>query len=289
MNVAKLILMSARPRQWTKNLIVFAPAIFGEALLLPGNVARLAALFALLCVASGAAYLINDLVDREADRAYERTSGRPLASGALPISPAIASAVLMAVVAVAGAYALDFITGHVLLVYLLVQASYTFGLKRVVVLDALIIAVGFTVRAVAGATVIQIDSSEWLLACAALLVLFLATAKRRQELVELGEAAPAHRAVLKSYTVPMLDVMLAALAAAVGLSYLLYTLLGSGRSHGGMVLTVPFVLYGLFRYLTLSYSNEPTGTAEEILLTDTPLIVAVVSWLATALVLIYVV
>lgn len=284
------LLRSMRPKQWTKNLIVFAPAIFGGVLLLPGNALRVVAAFGLMCLLSGAVYVLNDLRDVDADRAYERTRQRPLAAGVLDSRTAGVFAGGASLASLGLAWLLSPRFAAVLLAYLALQVAYTMWLKDLVVLDVLSIAGGFVLRAVAGAVVVGVPNSPWLLACAAFLVMFLALAKRRQELADLGPAASRHRVVLGSYTAPALDVMLASMLGATIVSYLVYTLLSAGaRAHPGMVLTTPLVLYGLFRYLMLVYSESPSKTAEDVLLTDAPILVTVGLWLAAVVALIYIV
>lgn len=283
------LIRSMRPRQWSKNLIVFAPGIFAGAFVDSENLIAAAVTFVAMCVLSGAIYLLNDLSDIAADRAYTRTRQRPLAASQLAPSAALMSAVALALVSIAAGYAIRLELGHVLGLYLVLQLAYTTALKRLVIVDVLTIAAGFLLRAVAGATAIDLPHSPWLLTCAAFLVLFLAVGKRRQELQDMGDDAPRHRSVLARYSMPQLNVMISVAATATVVSYLLYTLVGSGAEiDSWMPLTSVFVVYGVFRYLSLLYSDSPIGTAEEILVTDRPLIASVVMWLLAVFVLIYV-
>lgn len=279
-----------RPRQWTKNLIVFAPALFGGVLFEAGTAVRVAFAFALACMLSGAVYLFNDLRDAGADRAYAKTRVRPLASGRIkPRQAAVAAAILTAV-ALGGALALGGRFAALLGAYLLLQAAYTLWLKHVVVLDVLAIAGGFVLRAVAGAEAAGVADSPWLLACAALLVVFLALAKRRQESADLGEGASTHRRVLGVYTRPILDVLIGVSVCATIAGYLVYSAYSAvARIHPLMVLTAPFVVYGLFRYLTLVYAEGSAKTADEVLLTDVRMLADVALWVGAVVVIVYVV
>lgn len=289
MSTSAAIFRSMRPRQWTKNLIVFAPALFGGVLFDSGVGLRLVAAFCLMCALSGAVYLLNDVHDAAADRIYERTRTRPLAAGTLsPRVAGIAAGALLAVSCVAGA-ALEATFGLTLLGYAALQVAYTWWLKHVAVVEVLAISAGFVLRAMAGARVAQVPDSPWLFVCAALLVGFLAFAKRRQEVADLGPAAPQHRPVLAHYPLAVLDVLLVSLLGATIVSYLAYALLsGAAYVHPLMVLTVPFVTFGLLRYLTLVYTDGPGASAEDVLLADPGILASVSLWLVSVAVIVYV-
>lgn len=289
MTVPAALIRSMRPRQWTKNLIIFMPALFGGVVLETGSAARLAAGYGLLCALSGAVYLLNDLHDRAADRVYERTRERPIAVGTLSPAVAMSAALVLMAGSVAGGLALEWGFGLTLLGYAALQVAYTLWLKQVPVLEVLAIAAGFVLRAMAGARIADVPDSAWLLACAALLVGFLAFAKRRQELADLGLEAPRHRAVLAHYTLRGLDALLLGLLAATSTCYVAYTLVsGTAETHPLMALTVPPVVYGLFRYLTIVFTEGPGAPAEDILLADPGILASVSLWLLMVTALVYV-
>lgn len=290
MSTTTALIRSMRPRQWTKNLIVFAPALFGGVLADPGVARRSTLAFALLCALSGAVYLMNDLRDAEVDRAYDKTRERPIAAGALDCRIAGSSSAALALGALVGASALGVRFAALLVGYLALQVAYTFVLKRFAVIDVLTITAGFVVRAMAGAAAVGVPDSPWLLVCAACLVTFLGLSKRRQELADLGEAAPRHRPALARYPLGALDSMLASALGATVVSYLVYTLLSAGaRQHPLLVLTTPLVVFGLFRYSALVYSARSSRSAEDVLLTDVPILLSVMLWAALAVAFVYVV
>jgi 4-hydroxybenzoate polyprenyltransferase len=284
------LLISLRPYQWTKNLVVLAPLAFAQRLYEPGAVVVASSGFVVFCLVSGSVYLINDLLDVEGDRKHPVKSQRPLASGALSSSLAIAATVVCLLAGVGWAFVLSTGFGLVVSVYFLIMAGYSVFLKNVVILDVLIVAFGFVLRAIAGAVVIVEPFSNWLLICTLLLALFLALAKRRQELTLLAGQASEHRRILGEYSPYLLDQMIAVVTASTLVSYALYTLapetverLGTDR----LVWTFPFVLYGIFRYLYLVHQREEGGNPTRVLLNDRPILVTVALWAATMVALIY--
>ncbi len=286
----RLLLVSLRPHQWTKNLFVLAPLAFAQRLYDLGAVVAASSGFVVFCLVSGSVYLINDLLDVEGDRKHPVKSQRPLASGALSSSLAIAAAVVCLLAGAGWAFALSTGFGLVVGVYFLIMAGYSVFLKNVVILDVLIVAFGFVLRAIAGAVVINEAFSNWLLICTLLLALFLALAKRRQELTLLAGQASEHRRILGEYSPYLLDQMIAVVTASTLVSYALYTLapetverLGTDR----LVWTLPFVLYGIFRYLYLVHQREEGGNPTRVLLNDRPILVTVALWAATVVALIY--
>jgi 4-hydroxybenzoate polyprenyltransferase len=289
-SVAAHLLLSLRPAQWSKNLIVFAGLIFGEKLLDRTSVERSLAAFGIFCLLSGVVYLFNDVRDREADRLHPVKSRRPIASGAVSPALALSFAVVIAGAAIAGAFALGDRFGAVALVYLLLFALYSATLKHVVILDVLTIAVGFVLRAYAGAVAIAVPFSHWLLLLALLLALFLALSKRRAELVALAEGATNHRRILAEYSPYLLDQMISVVTASTLIAYASYTISGEtirkfGSDH--LLLTVPFPLYGILRYLYLVHRREGGGNPSEMLMTDRPLLVCVALWVLTVVVILY--
>ncbi len=285
------LLASLRPRQWTKNLLVFAGLIFSRGLLEPALVARSVLAFSLFCLLSGGVYLINDVIDAERDRAHPQKRHRPVASGRLPPAVALAAGVGLLAGATAAAFLLSARFGLVVLAYAVLLTAYSVGLKHVVIVDTLIIAGGFVLRALAGVVVLGIDFSDWLLLCTSLLALFLTFGKRRAELRELEAGAIGHRPILSEYSPELLDQMIAVVTASTLMAYALYTMatethvrLGTAR----LPLTIPFVLYGIFRYLYLLYRRDLGGNPSEHLLTDLALLVDVALWGAAVIVILYV-
>jgi 4-hydroxybenzoate polyprenyltransferase len=285
------LLASLRPRQWTKNLLVFAGLIFSRGLLEPALVARSVLAFSLFCLLSGGVYLINDVMDAERDRAHPQKRHRPVASGRLPPAVALAAGVGLLAGATAAAFLLSPRFGLVALAYAVLLTAYSAGLKHVVIVDTLIIAGGFVLRALAGVVVLGIDFSDWLLLCTILLALFLTFGKRRAELRELEAGAIGHRPILSEYSPELLDQMIAVVTASTLMAYALYTMatethlrLGTAR----LPLTIPFVLYGIFRYLYLLYRRDLGGNPSEHLLTDLALLVDVALWGAAVIVILYV-
>lgn len=282
-----LLLQSMRPRQWTKNLIVFTPLIFGGHLTASTASLRAVAAFASFSLISGAVYLLNDIVDLKRDRLHERKRLRPITAGDLPVNTAGVFAGLFSIFAAGTAFLLGPGFGLAALGFLALQVLYSLWLKNEVLLDVMSISAGFVIRAFAGAVVIGVAGSPWLYLCAALLALFLGLAKRRHELLALEADAHEHRFSLKHYSAPLIDSMLSAITASTIVAYSLYTFFSpTGESQGLLMLTVPFVVYGLFRYLYLIHQKNLGGSPEEILLTDGPLIISILLWLCAAIVII---
>ena len=289
-SLATNLLLALRPGQWTKNLVVFAGLIFGQKLLIPADVATATAAVGLFCLWSGVVYLINDIQDRDADRHHPVKSRRPIASGALSVGAAWTAAAMIGAGSLAAAFVLDrgfFVVG---LTYLVLLTSYSLWMKHAAILDVLSIAFGFVLRAWAGAVVLHVPFSHWLLALTLLLALFLATAKRRAELVSLAGAAGSHRPSLEHYSLPMLDQMLSVLIACTLLAYAFYTISPEtvakfGTDH--LLLTLPFPIYGLFRYLYLTHKGIGGGNPADMLLTDRPLQICVALAVVTGVAIIY--
>jgi 4-hydroxybenzoate polyprenyltransferase len=277
-------LVALRPRQWSKNLLVFAGIVFGAKLGDPVRWLETLAVFFAYCAASSAAYLANDVRDAEEDRRHPVKRDRPVARGELTPRAALGLAAVLAVAALAVAGALG--PGSLLLLagFLVIQAAYTLGLKHVVLIDVMAIGALFVIRAAAGAEAVDVRISPWLLICTALLALFLALAKRRGELVLVGAEAARGRPVLEGYSLELVDQLVSVVAASTVISYALYTL----DSPGGdaMLVTIPFVLYGVFRYLLLVHRHDLGEEPEHVLLTDPPIILTVLGWaLVSALIL----
>jgi 4-hydroxybenzoate polyprenyltransferase len=280
-----------RPYQWPKNAFVFAALAFsaGDSWQLdePGSwwplLWRTLLLFALWCMAASATYLVNDLRDREADRLHPRKRTRPIPSGAVSTQAALSAAAVLALVAIPSAMLLDFGAGALLAGYVVLMWGYSFGLRSVAVLDVLILSSGVILRAVAGATVIDVDISPWLYVCSSAGALFFASSKRWAEFRELGADAARHRPSLVGYTQDLLNQMLTISAAAMLLSYALYTIESVNVPRdGSMALTVPFVVFALFRYLLLLGGQRREDAPDQILFTDPQIAIAVFGFVVTA-------
>lgn len=286
----KHIVKSMRPKQWVKNLLVFAALIFSENLLAWDKLLRTAAAFILFCLVSGSVYIINDVVDRENDRTHPKKRLRPIAAGQLSILPALVAAVLAVTVGIGGGFYLNWRFGLVIAIYFLLQLAYSFVLKKIVVLDVMVVAAGFALRAISGTYVIAVQISPWLFVCTILLALFLALAKRRHELLFLEGGGISHRSVLGKYSETLLDQMIAVATSATVITYCLYTIAPETVHKFGthnLILTMPFVLYGIYRYLYLVYRREEGGAPEKVLFTDLPLIIDVLLWMISVVLILY--
>jgi 4-hydroxybenzoate polyprenyltransferase len=289
-STVSLLAASLRPDQWTKNLLVFAGLLFGGRLLEGGAVLLALAAFVVFCALSGAMYLVNDIRDRDADWHHPLKQGRPIASGALSPRTAAAAAGALVLGAELGAYLVAPGLAGVAGVYVVLLLLYSIALKHVVILDVLVIAAGFVLRAVAGAVAVDVPIRPWLLACTTLLALFLALSKRRHELVLLGEGAAGHRRILEEYSPYLLDQMIAVVTASTLIAYTVFATSGETAERLGTArlgLTVPFVLYGIFRYLYLVHQKRGGGSPSAMLLTDGPLLACVALWAGTVILLMY--
>ncbi len=284
------LLRTMRPRQWLKNVIVFAALVFDGKLFAPDLFARTAMIFVAFCLLSSSVYIINDLVDMEKDRQHPRKRMRPLASGQVLPQVAIVAAGVLAVVAIGGAFWLDVWAGVVLLVYLAQNVAYSFWLKNIVILDVMVLALGFLLRVLAGVVVVQVDNfSPWLYICVTLLALFLGFGKRRHEIVLLEAGAASHRAILSEYNLPLLDQIISMVVTATLVSYTFYSFdATTALAHSKMLLTVPFVFYMLARYLYLVHVKRLGGAPDELLIEDRPLLINSILWAVAVVVLIYV-
>jgi len=283
------LVRSLRPSQWTKNLIIFGGLLFGQRLFDLRSVVYASAAFVVFCGLSGVVYLLNDVADRDADRRHPLKRHRPIASGALSTSAALAAAVVIGVLALAAAFSLRVEFGFFATAYVALLAFYSGPLKHVVIIDVLTIAIGFVLRAAAGAVAIDVPISNWLLVVTILGALFLALSKRRHEIVLLADEATRHRATLQEYSPYLLDQMISVVTASTLVSYAFYTINPETvekfhTTHLG--LTLPFLLYGIFRYLYLVHQKEGGGSPAEMLLNDRPLLLCVALWaLAVALII----
>jgi 4-hydroxybenzoate polyprenyltransferase len=283
------IAVSLRPRQWVKNLFVFAGLVFSQRLFTPSVWPALGA-FAIFCALSGAIYLFNDVADREKDRLHPRKRERPVASGLLPVPAALASGAVLILGGVVAAAWLSPRFGLTAIAYVVLLTAYSAWLKHVVIVDVLAVASGFVLRAVGGALVIDVEISGWLLICTILVALFLALGKRRHEYLTLGGEAARHRPILAEYSAGLLDQMIAVVTASTVTAYALYTMSPEtvARFHTQLLpATLPFVLYGVFRYLYLLYRRELGGSPSEVFLSDRALLLNTLGWIAAVLVIIY--
>jgi 4-hydroxybenzoate polyprenyltransferase len=284
------LVLSLRPSQWTKNLIIFGALGLSQRLLDVEAVLVSCAAFAIFCVLSGVVYLLNDIADREADRQHPLKRFRPIASGALPVPVAIGWALGLGLGGLVAAFWLRPLFGVVATSYVLLLALYSWQLKHIVILDVLTIAIGFVMRAAAGAVAIAVPISHWLYVLTILLALFLALSKRRHELVLLANGATSHRRILAEYSPYLLDQMIAVVSASTIVAYAFYTVSPETVQKFGtdrLMLTLPFPLYGIFRYLYLVHLKEGGGSPADMLLTDRPLLLCVALWTVAVAIIIY--
>lgn len=285
----KALLKTMRPRQWTKNGFVFAALVFDKQLFLPDPFLRTLAGFALFCLISSSVYIFNDLADVEADRQHPRKKNRPIASGRLPVPAAWTAGILLVAFALALGYWLAPEFAFVIGVYLLINLLYSKWLKHVPIVDVLILASGFVLRVGAGVTLIHVERfSPWLYVVMTLLSLYLGFGKRRAELALLANGAGTHRKVLDGYTLPLLDQYILIVSSTTIVAYSLYTFSAPNLpDNHSMMLTIPFVIYAVFRYLYLIEVDHAGGEPEEILLTDRPLQIALFLWVLVVLAVFY--
>jgi 4-hydroxybenzoate polyprenyltransferase len=286
---AVAILRSLRPKQWTKNLLVFAGLMFTYNLLNPGMLGRVMLAFVAFCMLSSAGYIWNDLRDVAADRLHPIKRRRPIAAGLVPPWLAAIIALALGVGGLALAYALGTSFLLVASLYLLLTASYSIWLKHLVLIDVFGISAGFVLRAVGGAVVIGVPVSPWLYVCTVLVSLFLGLGKRRNELELLETDAAGHRKNLEQYSLELVDQLILIVAAVTIMAYSLYTFSAENlpRDHS-MMLTIPLVVYGLFRYLYLVRVKREGGAPEDLLLTDPGMLGTAIAWVALSVIVLYV-
>lgn len=283
------LIKSMRPRQWTKNVFVFVPLFFDRKLTDPESVLRTLAAFVLFCLMSSSVYLMNDLVDMEKDRQHPTKKNRPLPAGQLSPRVAGAAAILFAAGSLIAGYLLSPMLSLILLIYLVIQVAYTLWLKNVVLVDVMVIASGFLLRIGAGVAVIEVERfSPWLYVFSGFLALFLALGKRRHELVLLGDEGANHRSILSEYNIDLIDRMLGIVTTGAVVAYSLYTFLAEGLpANHVMMLSIPFVLYAIFRWLYLIHVRQEGGAPEEIVLRDRPLQLSIVLWAVVVFIALY--
>ena len=285
------IFNSMRPQQWIKNFFIFAALIFSQNFLNLPLLLKTVVGFVAFCILSSSLYILNDLQDLEEDRHHPLKSRRPIASGRLKRPTAIAAFVILSLFGFLISFFLNFYFFVAALIYYLFQVAYSIRLKHVVILDVFIIAAGFLIRVVAGGLVIEVEISHWLLICTALLALFLSMSKRRHELCLLEEKAINHRSILKEYNPYLLDQMIGVVTASIVVAYSLYTVseetvLKFGTTN--LIFTVPFVLYGIFRYLYLIHQRAEGGSPEILIIKDKPLLIDIFLWIISVILILYV-
>lgn len=287
-NPSGAILEAIRPKQWTKNAVVFAAIVFDGRFFEPVSLSIVAIAALLFALISSAGYLFNDLRDLDADRQHPIKRDRPLASGRLQPTVAWIMMVVIYVVAFPIAWLLSPMFAGVLGIYVLLMLAYSRWLKHLVIVDVFVIASGFVLRAVGGAVVVDIPISPWLYVCTVLLALFIGFAKRRHEISLLESEAANHRQNLANYSIPLLDQFILIVAGSAIIAYSLYTFDSPALPDDErMMLTIPFVIYGVFRYLFLVHHADAGGTPEQVVLEDRPLLIAVVLWGLVSIALLY--
>ncbi len=284
------LIESLRPKQWIKNLSIFAAIVFSQNLHNLNMLLKVCAACLIFSLLSGCIYLINDVLDMENDLQHPLKCQRPIPAGRLNPKAAIITSIGLSCLCLAVAFWLEPQFGLVAAIYFALLAGYSLKLKQIVILDVMVIALGFVLRVVSGALVIQVEISSWLLLCTILLALFLALSKRRHELVLLDKYAVTHRKILREYSPYFLDQMIAVVTASTLMAYALYTMSAEtiakfNTTH--LNLTVPFVLYGIFRYLYLVHQRGKGGSPTTIMLTDAPLIINVFLWLVSVEFILY--
>jgi 4-hydroxybenzoate polyprenyltransferase len=285
---AASLLKELRPKQWTKNVIVFAGLVFANKLDDPQAVGLAAAAFVIFCLLSSVVYIINDMLDVEADRLHPKKRFRPIAAGEITMGQARVVVGVLLLLTLPPAFLLNPVFGLVAAIYFISNLAYSMRLKHVVILDVFLIAAGFVLRAIAGAVVIRVEISPWFLLCTTLAALFLALTKRRHELVLLSNDAGSHRRILEEYSTPLLEEMVAVVTSSTVMAYALYTFFAPNLpSNHAMMWTIPFVLYAIFRYLYLVYRKDLTGSPEEALLKDAPLLTCIILWGLVSVAILY--
>ncbi|MDQ2085624.1 decaprenyl-phosphate phosphoribosyltransferase [Herbivorax sp. ANBcel31] len=277
----------ARPKQWIKNLFVFAALIFSGHVFEWDYLQKAALAFLFFCLISACVYILNDVVDVNKDRFHPKKKTRPVASGLISQKEAIAFLVILLPFSLVASFMVDLFLGIVVLAYFLNNLLYSLIAKHMVILDVMSIALGFLLRVIGGALVIKVDISPWILLCTLLLSLFLGFSKRRNELMILQEDAGTHRKILEEYSLEFIDNMLSIVTASTVMAYSLYTF-SSNADNYYMMATIPFVLYGIFRYQYIIYQKKEGGSPEETVLSDVPLIVNIFLWVVASVLILYI-
>ena len=281
-----------RINQWIKNLFMFAPLMFSKQIFRQQAFIEVSLGFVIFSLASSSVYIFNDLQDINSDKQHPQKKNRPLPSGKISRQAAARVAIFLSVISLGTSFYIDSTFGFIVLTYVIINVFYSIILKHLVILDVMVIAAGFVLRVLAGAAVVKVYPSNWLLICTTLLALFLGFSKRRHELVILADSAYSHRKVLEHYNTYYLDQMIAIVTAATVMSYMLYTVSEETVKFFGtrqLIWTVPFVFYGIFRYLFLIHKKEKGGDPAEIMIKDKPLLINLLLWIISVIIIIYVV
>ncbi len=286
----KYIIVSMRSVQWIKNLFIFAGLIFSGNLFHTEILIRVGYGFVLFSLVASSIYIFNDIIDLEYDRTHPEKKNRPLAAGLLSVSAAYAGAIVLAAAGLIGALALDQMFFAILLSYLIINVAYTIIIKKMVILDIMCIASGFVLRVLAGTELAEVRPSDWLILCTIMLSLFLGFGKRRHELVATRVDAPSHRKVIGEYSLSFLDQMIAVSTACIVMSYALYTV--SPQTVGlfgtrNLVFSIPFVIYGIYRYLYLIHQKNMGGNPPREIIKDLPLLINAFLWALLVVLIIY--
>jgi len=286
----KILLQLLRPHHWTKNLFVLAPLVFAKKLFVLSCVTDSLIGFGLFCLAASASYILNDIKDIESDRRHPKKKDRPLAADAISIKLANILAAGLGMISIALSFQVNILFGLLISAYLITNILYSLLLKRIVVLDVLCISAGFILRVLAGAVIINVPASKWLIICTFFLSLFLALGKRRSEIMALGAQADSLRPVLAHYNPKALNIILTTIAVISALGYIVYTFTPATISFFNtwhLVLTIPFVLFGVTRYLYLMHEDNQSGDPTDILLADWPMMVNIFLWTCACILIIY--
>jgi len=286
----KYLIISMRPNQWIKNTFIFAGLLFSRNFYDIHLLTKVMAGFSLFCLAASSIYIFNDIKDIKKDREHPDKCKRPIPLGLLQLKKAYAASIVLAVTALTGSFLVDAYFFIILSAYIVIFTAYSIKIKHVVILDVMCIAFGFVLRVVAGTELAGVSTSNWLIICTITLSLFLGFSKRRQELILIGHNSQNHRKVLADYSITFLDQMIAVATACTVMSYALYTISNETITKFGtrnLVFTIPFVIYGIYRYLYLIHQKNMGGNPTNIVLTDFPLLLNGLLWLAAVIFIIY--
>lgn len=284
-NKLKSYIKLFRPKQWIKNLFVFAALVFSNNILHADLLERTLLCFVLFCAASSSVYILNDIIDASKDRLHPKKKFRPIASGAISKTEALVLLFILVPAVLIGSFIFSKLLFLLIIVYFTNNILYCFVLKNMVIIDVMSIAVGFILRVISGCIAIDVFISPWLLLCTLLLSLFLGFSKRRNELLVLEEKAEHHRKILDEYSLEFIDKMLSIIISSTVMAYTLYTF--SSRSNYYLMSTIPFVLYGIFRYQYIIYKKNEGGSPEEVVLSDKPLLIDMILWVLSSAAIIY--
>lgn len=279
-----------RPHQWVKNLIIFAALIFSQSLTNSERLFTTIYGFLIFSLITGGTYIINDILDKKNDLAHPEKSKRPIASGQLSVNTALTFSSFIITISIFLSFVLDFEFGMASLIYTILSFLYSKYLKKIVLLDIIVLASFYVIRAIAGALLINVFISPWLVISTFLLAIFLALGKRRNELVSLSDNAQNHRSILKDYNLNLLDQLIAVVTSSTVLVYILYVLSEDVKNQFGtsnLIYTTPFVLYGIFRYLYLIHKKKSGGNPSKLLFNDRPLLINIIAWIALIIIFIY--